>query len=158
MGRGGWPARTGNHRCSLSTCRAYWRALGSRTGMSSPRRKVVLPHPSSSTGVTGRPAHSGNCAATSRDTSADVMAALPTEGIISYPSPDRTHIFRVPGARGHDLSPGYYATRIDKDPKTRNHVRQLEALGFTVTLAPPPDPYRPPVRLTFLGVRAPAGL
>jgi transposase len=34
-----------------------------------------------------------------------------------------------------DLGSGYYASRTDKEKKTRNHVRQLEALGFTVTLA-----------------------
>ncbi len=38
--------------------------------------------------------------------------------------------------RYHDLGAGYYASRIDKNRKTRNHVRQLEALGYTVTLAP----------------------
>jgi transposase len=41
-----------------------------------------------------------------------------------------------PAARYHDLGAGYYASRIDKDRKARNHIRQLEALGFTVTLAP----------------------
>jgi hypothetical protein len=40
-----------------------------------------------------------------------------------------------PTARYHDLGSDYYATRTDKDRKARNHVRQLEALGFTVTLA-----------------------
>jgi transposase len=39
-------------------------------------------------------------------------------------------------ARFRDLGPGYYASRIDKEKKTRGHVRQLEALGYTVTLAP----------------------
>jgi hypothetical protein len=46
------------------------------------------------------------------------------------------HLLADRAARYHDLGPGYYASRIDKDRKTRNHVRQLEALGFTVTLAP----------------------
>jgi transposase len=46
------------------------------------------------------------------------------------------HLLADRTARYHDLGPGYYASRIDKDRKTRNHVRQLEALGFTVTLAP----------------------
>ena len=41
-----------------------------------------------------------------------------------------------PRPRFHDLGPGYYASRIDTDRKTRNHIRQLEALGYTVTLAP----------------------
>lgn len=39
-------------------------------------------------------------------------------------------------ARFRDLGPGYYASRIDNEEKTRGHVRQLEALGYTVTLAP----------------------
>jgi transposase len=39
-------------------------------------------------------------------------------------------------ARYRDLGPGYYASRTDTARKTRNHVRQLEALGYTVTLAP----------------------
>lgn len=43
------------------------------------------------------------------------------------------HLLADPAARYHDL--GYYASRTDKEKKTRNHVRQLEALGFTVTLA-----------------------
>ena len=38
-------------------------------------------------------------------------------------------------ARYAELGAGYYASRTDKDRKARNHIRQLEALGFTVTLA-----------------------
>ena len=36
----------------------------------------------------------------------------------------------------HDLGADYHTSRIDKTKKARNHVRQLEALGYTVTLAP----------------------
>jgi transposase len=46
------------------------------------------------------------------------------------------HLLADPAARYHELGPGYYASRISKDRKTRNHVRQLEALGYAVTLAP----------------------
>ncbi len=46
------------------------------------------------------------------------------------------HLLADPAARYHDLGAGYWADRIDKDKKARNHIRQLEALGFTVTLAP----------------------
>jgi len=46
------------------------------------------------------------------------------------------HLLADPTARYRDLGAGYYASRIDKDKKARNHIRQLEALGFTVTLAP----------------------
>jgi transposase len=45
------------------------------------------------------------------------------------------HLLADPSASFHELGAGYYASRTDTDRKTRNHVRQLEALGFTVTLA-----------------------
>jgi transposase len=40
-----------------------------------------------------------------------------------------------PHARYHDLGRDYYDSRIDKNRRVRNHVRQLQALGFQVTLA-----------------------
>jgi transposase len=46
------------------------------------------------------------------------------------------HLLADPTARFHDLGAGYYTSRIDKDRKTRNHVRQLQALGYSVTLTP----------------------
>jgi transposase len=46
------------------------------------------------------------------------------------------HLLADPAAAFTDLGPGYYAARTDKERKTRNHVRQLQALGYTVTLAP----------------------
>jgi transposase len=39
-----------------------------------------------------------------------------------------------PTARYHDLGSSYHATRTDTGKKVRNHIRQLEALGFAVTL------------------------
>jgi transposase len=45
------------------------------------------------------------------------------------------HLLSDPAATYQELGAGYYASRIDKDKKARNHIRQLEALGFTVTLA-----------------------
>jgi transposase len=46
------------------------------------------------------------------------------------------HLLADPTVRYHDLGAGYYTSRIDKDKKARNHIRQLQALGFTVTLTP----------------------
>jgi len=46
------------------------------------------------------------------------------------------HLLADPAARYHDLGAGYWADRIDTGKKARNHIRQLEALGFTVSLAP----------------------
>ncbi len=45
------------------------------------------------------------------------------------------HLLSDPAARFTDLGSGYHASRIDTGRKARNHIRQLEALGFTVTIA-----------------------
>jgi transposase len=44
------------------------------------------------------------------------------------------HLLADPAARFTDLGPGHYQTKIDKNRKARNHIRQLEALGYTVTI------------------------
>src|SRR6516162_9401163 len=44
------------------------------------------------------------------------------------------HLLADRATRYHDLGASYYAGRIDKNRKMRDHVRQLEALGYTVTL------------------------
>jgi transposase len=46
------------------------------------------------------------------------------------------HLPSDPDARFHDLGPSFYDTRIDAERKKRNHIRQLEALGYKVTLQP----------------------
>jgi transposase len=46
------------------------------------------------------------------------------------------HLLSDPDAHFQDLGPGFYDTRIDAERRKRNHVRQLEALGFRVTLQP----------------------
>jgi transposase len=44
------------------------------------------------------------------------------------------HLLAGPEARYTDLGPAHYERHIDKTRKTRSHIRQLEALGYTVTL------------------------
>jgi transposase len=44
------------------------------------------------------------------------------------------HLLADPAARYTDLGYGYYQARTDVDRKLRNHIRQIQALGFTVTL------------------------
>jgi transposase len=44
------------------------------------------------------------------------------------------HLLADPTARFHDLGPDYHTTRINQNKKIHSHVRQLQALGFTVTL------------------------
>ena len=46
------------------------------------------------------------------------------------------YLLRDNDTRFHDLGPGYYDSRINPDRKKRNHIRELEALGFRVTLEP----------------------
>jgi transposase len=44
------------------------------------------------------------------------------------------HLLAEPAARYTDLGYGYYQARLDTDRKLRNHIRQIQALGFDVTL------------------------
>ena len=45
------------------------------------------------------------------------------------------HLLVDPTARYHDLGVDYHTRRIDTERRTRSHIRQLEALGYKVTLA-----------------------
>ena len=40
------------------------------------------------------------------------------------------HLLKDPAARFTDLGYGYYQARTDTDRKLRNHIRQIQALGF----------------------------
>jgi transposase len=44
------------------------------------------------------------------------------------------HLLSSPNARFNDLGSDFYDTRINPERKKRNHIRALEALGYTVTL------------------------
>jgi transposase len=46
------------------------------------------------------------------------------------------HLLADPDARYVDLGPEHYARAINTETKKRNHIRQLQALGYTVTLQP----------------------
>jgi transposase len=46
------------------------------------------------------------------------------------------HLLSDPEVRFHDLGPDFYETRVDAERRKRNHVRQLEALGYKVILEP----------------------
>jgi transposase len=46
------------------------------------------------------------------------------------------HLLSDPTTRFHDLGAGFYDTRINAERTKRNHVRQLEGLGYKVTLEP----------------------
>jgi transposase len=49
------------------------------------------------------------------------------------------HLLADPATRYRDLGPGYYDDKISTERKIRNHVRQLQALGLTVTITPAED-------------------
>jgi transposase len=46
------------------------------------------------------------------------------------------YLLSDPETRFHDLGSGYYDSRINPERKKRNHIRELEALGYKVTLQP----------------------
>ena len=46
------------------------------------------------------------------------------------------HLPAGPQARFRDPGPDFCGTRINREPKIRNHVRQLQAPGLEVTLTP----------------------
>ena len=48
------------------------------------------------------------------------------------------HLLAAPAARYTDLGASYYQTRTDTDRKLRNHIRQIQALGFEITLTKTP--------------------
>jgi transposase len=45
------------------------------------------------------------------------------------------HLLADPATRYTDLGYGYYQARTDTDRKLRNHIRQIQALGFDVIMA-----------------------
>jgi transposase len=44
------------------------------------------------------------------------------------------HLLADPAGRYADLGPGYYQARLDTDRRLRNHIRQIQALGFDITI------------------------
>jgi transposase len=46
------------------------------------------------------------------------------------------HLLAEPDTRFHDLGPDFYDTRTSPDRRKRTHIRQLEALGYKVTIEP----------------------
>ena len=46
------------------------------------------------------------------------------------------HLLSDEQATFHDLGAEYFTRHVDPDSRKRNHIRQLEALGYTVTLTP----------------------
>jgi transposase len=46
------------------------------------------------------------------------------------------HLLSDPDARYRDLGPDFYGNRINPERRKRAHIRQLEALGYKVTLEP----------------------
>lgn len=46
------------------------------------------------------------------------------------------HLLQDPDAHFHDLRPDHFNRRTNADTDMCNHIRQLEALGSTVTLTP----------------------
>jgi transposase len=54
------------------------------------------------------------------------------------------HLLADPAARYTDLGYGYHQARTEIDRKPRNHIRQIQALGFAVTLTRAAQPHTTP--------------
>ena len=63
------------------------------------------------------------------------------------------HLLAEPDTRFSDLGPGLYDSRIRTDRKKREHIRQLEALGYKSSWNPPPEPNPRTRRTRWNGVR-----
>jgi hypothetical protein len=46
------------------------------------------------------------------------------------------HLLSDPNARFHDLGSDFYANHTNRERKVRNHISQLNALGYRVNLDP----------------------
>jgi transposase len=46
------------------------------------------------------------------------------------------YLLRDEAAQFNDLGPGYYDSRLNPERKKNNHIREVEALGYRVTLQP----------------------
>jgi len=46
------------------------------------------------------------------------------------------HLLNDPEKHFVDIGPGHYESRINRNRSTRNHVRELQALGYNVILEP----------------------
>lgn len=53
------------------------------------------------------------------------------------------HLLEDPQARFHDLGPDHFSRHTNPDARKNNHIRQLEALGYNVTLTPAAKTTRP---------------
>jgi hypothetical protein len=63
---------------------------------------------------------------------------LPVTPRSPWPAPSWSsshwHLLNNPEARFTDLGHDYYQTRTNTDRKLKNHIRQIQALGFDVTI------------------------
>ncbi|HEX3190891.1 MAG TPA: hypothetical protein VHS30_14040 [Streptosporangiaceae bacterium] len=44
------------------------------------------------------------------------------------------HLLADPASRFTDLGTGYYQARLNTDRRLKNHIRQIQALGYAVTI------------------------
>ncbi len=79
-----------------------------------------------------------NAASASRATSSSVASRWLRRRLSANVPETRKVSFRTmaPETRFHDLGSDFYDTRIGPERKKHNYVRQLEALGYKVTLEP----------------------
>jgi transposase len=117
-----------------------WAGLCPRTHQSGPRTRHAKGHGSSylrgylgqaATGATGTATFLGERHARIARRRGGAKAQVATARSILVII---WHLLADPAARYTDLGPGHYQTKIDKNRKARSHIRQLEALGYQVTI------------------------
>jgi transposase len=94
-----------------------------------PRSAPGGPRPSSGNATGASPAHRQRIARR-RGAKKAIVAVGRSILIIVW------HLLADPTVHYHDLGADFSTTRIDAERRKRNHVRQLQALGYTVTLQP----------------------
>ncbi len=118
-------------KLSPQTLQSGARARAGRTGKSNPYLKGVLGEAAAAAGKTDTFLGERYRRLAKRRGKLKALVAIARSILVIV-----WHLLADRATRYHDLGAGYHASRIDKNRKTRNHVRQLEALGYTVTLAP----------------------
>jgi transposase len=117
-----------------------WAGLCPRAHQSGPRTRQDKGHGSSylrgylgqaATGAAGTPTFLGERYAriARRRGKAKAQVAVARSILITI-----WHLLNNPEARFRDLGPGYYENKINNNRSARNHIRQLEALGYQVTI------------------------
>lgn len=119
-------------KLSLRTIQSGAKSRSGRTGKDNPYLKAVLGEAAAAASTRTNTFYGERCRRlVKRRGKLKALVAVARTILVTV-----WHLLHDPDARSHDLGSDYYADRTDEDRKTRNHIHQLEALGFQVQLQP----------------------